>query len=242
MMRLDKVAVIAILWVGLGVLNFGTLNAQLAWDETHGYRAHDGRQRDNVGFIALECCLIPPIELISSAFISNFWQHGWTLSARVWTREYWSICEQTTSTSFSSQALRRFEVQLSTLLGFINLALTAYLITQVRRGSKSIMADLTGLQQAVANETTIEQSAIVLLNGLSEQLKNAGTDPVALQGAAGSDHCQLGSIGRSDHRQHAGSSGDNLARTRVPAPLARRRDGTCGFHVKLRDAALSRST
>lgn len=72
-------------------------------------------------------------------------------------------------------------MQLSTLLGFINLALTAYLITQVRRGSKSIMADLTGLQQAVANETTIEQSAIVLLNGLSEQLKNAGTDPVALK-------------------------------------------------------------
>jgi len=54
-----------------------------------------------------------------------------------------------------SQALRRFEVQLSTLLGFANLALTAYLITQVRRRSKTIMADLTGLQQSVANETTV---------------------------------------------------------------------------------------
>jgi hypothetical protein len=72
-------------------------------------------------------------------------------------------------------------VQFTTLLGFINLALTVYLITQVRRGSRSIMADLTGLQQAVANETTVEQSAITLLNGLAEQLKNAGTDPVAIQ-------------------------------------------------------------
>jgi hypothetical protein len=72
-------------------------------------------------------------------------------------------------------------VRLQQLLGFINLALTVYLITQVRRGSRSIMADLTGLQQAVANETTVEQSAITLLNGLAEQLKNAGTDPVAIQ-------------------------------------------------------------
>jgi len=72
-------------------------------------------------------------------------------------------------------------VHLQTLLGFANLALTAYLITQVRKRSKSIMTDLTALQQAVANETTVEQSLITLFNGLAQQLKDAGSDPVAIQ-------------------------------------------------------------
>lgn len=36
------------------------------------------------------------------------------------------------------------------------------------------------LQASVTKETTVEQSAIVLLNSLSQQIKDAGTDPVAL--------------------------------------------------------------
>jgi len=43
------------------------------------------------------------------------------------------------------------------------------------------MTDLTALQQAVANETTVEQSLITLFNGLAQQLKDAGSDPVAIQ-------------------------------------------------------------
>ncbi|MBS1803542.1 MAG: hypothetical protein JST28_09245 [Acidobacteria bacterium] len=71
----------------------------------------------------------------------------------------------------------------STLLGLINLALTIYLIVLVRKRSRSIMADLAQLETSVANETTVEQSAIALLNGLSQQLKDAlaSGDPARIQ-------------------------------------------------------------
>lgn len=45
----------------------------------------------------------------------------------------------------------------------------------------TIMADLTALQASVEKTTTVEQSAIVLLQGLKAQLDAAGTDPVALK-------------------------------------------------------------
>ena len=45
---------------------------------------------------------------------------------------------------------------------------------------KHIMADLTTLTTAVTNQTSVNQSAITLLNGLSAALTVAGTDPVAL--------------------------------------------------------------
>jgi hypothetical protein len=124
-------------------------------------------------------------------------------------------------------------VRLQQLLGFINLALTVYLITQVRRGSRSIMADLTGLQQAVANETTVEQSAITLLNGLAEQLKNAGTDPVAIQAVVDQINSSSAALGGSHHSQHAGgsTSTNGLDNASPCADLPRRWDGTCGFHV-----------
>ncbi len=44
-----------------------------------------------------------------------------------------------------------------------------------------IMADLTQLQTEVANNTTVEESAVALIQGLKAQLDAAGTDPVALK-------------------------------------------------------------
>lgn len=43
------------------------------------------------------------------------------------------------------------------------------------------MADLTALQAEVANNTTVETSAVTLLQGLKAALDAAGTDPVALK-------------------------------------------------------------
>ena len=42
------------------------------------------------------------------------------------------------------------------------------------------MADLTALTAQVAATTTVEQSAITLIQGLAAQIAAAGTDPAAL--------------------------------------------------------------
>lgn len=54
------------------------------------------------------------------------------------------------------------------------------LLHTVIKNQTKEMADLTALQASVANTATVEQSAIVLLQGLKAQLDAAGTDPVAL--------------------------------------------------------------
>lgn len=43
------------------------------------------------------------------------------------------------------------------------------------------MADLTDLQAQVASNTTVIQSAIVLINGIAARIDAAGVDPVALK-------------------------------------------------------------
>ncbi len=43
------------------------------------------------------------------------------------------------------------------------------------------MADLTGLTAEVTRNTSVEQSALTLIQGLAAQLAAAGTDPVALK-------------------------------------------------------------
>jgi hypothetical protein len=78
------ITILASLWVALAVFNYGTMNAQVAWDCTHDYPSLHETQRDNLGFIVGQSCLIPPLELITSAIISNFWQHGWDLTNRPW--------------------------------------------------------------------------------------------------------------------------------------------------------------
>lgn len=49
------------------------------------------------------------------------------------------------------------------------------------QGEKKIMADLTGLTAEVARNTTVEASALALIQGLAAQITAAGTDPVALK-------------------------------------------------------------
>ena len=49
---------------------------------------------------------------------------------------------------------------------------------------KQIMADLTTLTAQVQQNTDVEASAIVLLNGLSAQIAQIKNDPVALQALA----------------------------------------------------------
>lgn len=46
------------------------------------------------------------------------------------------------------------------------------------------MADLSTIQAAVEADTTVDQSAITLLNSLAEQLRNAANDPAEVQAIA----------------------------------------------------------
>jgi len=46
------------------------------------------------------------------------------------------------------------------------------------------MADLTALTAQVAQNTTVEQSAITLIQGLAAQLQAVATDPVAIAALA----------------------------------------------------------
>ena len=46
------------------------------------------------------------------------------------------------------------------------------------------MADLTALTAEVTRNTDVDQSAIILLNGLAAQIQALKTDPVALQALA----------------------------------------------------------
>lgn len=57
------------------------------------------------------------------------------------------------------------------ILGLLNTLITE---------GKTIMADLTALTAQVAQNTTVEQSAVTLIQGLAAQIAAAGTDPVAL--------------------------------------------------------------
>lgn len=55
--------------------------------------------------------------------------------------------------------------------------------TQLQQEGQSLMATITDVQTAVANETTVEQSAITLLQQLSQMLQAAlaANDPAQVQ-------------------------------------------------------------
>lgn len=55
------------------------------------------------------------------------------------------------------------------------------LLKQLLEGNKKIMADLTQLTADVAQLESVDESAITLIAGLAQQIKDAGTDPVALK-------------------------------------------------------------
>jgi hypothetical protein len=66
-------------WVALGVFNFGAMNAEIKYESHTEYASLHQSQRDNIGFIVGESCIVPPIEFVTALFITNFMQHGWTL-------------------------------------------------------------------------------------------------------------------------------------------------------------------
>jgi len=57
-------------------------------------------------------------------------------------------------------------------------------VNNLVRQEKEIMADLTTLTDQVRQNTEVDASAIVLLNGLSAQIAQIKTDPEALQALA----------------------------------------------------------
>lgn len=54
-------------------------------------------------------------------------------------------------------------------------------LSVLQEQGKKIMANIAALEAAVAEETTVQQSAITLLENLSKMVKDAGTDPAKLQ-------------------------------------------------------------
>jgi hypothetical protein len=72
--------------------------------------------------------------------------------------------------------------KIDTLIARVN-ALSALVQTLVRQGA-TMASDLTALQAAIANETTVIQSAIVGFQGLAQEIQDLKNDPVALQALA----------------------------------------------------------
>lgn len=56
----------------------------------------------------------------------------------------------------------------------------AHKLDKILANQEKIMSALSDLQAAVSAEDTVIDSAITLLQGLAQALKDAGTDPVAL--------------------------------------------------------------
>jgi hypothetical protein len=55
------------------------------------------------------------------------------------------------------------------------------MVTALTQGAQEMASDLSELTAQVEANSTVDQSAITLLNGLKAQLDAAGTDPAALQ-------------------------------------------------------------
>lgn len=70
------------------------------------------------------------------------------------------------------------------------------MVTQLTQGAQQMATDLTALTAAVEQTTSVSQSVIALLDGLKQQLDDAGTDPAAL--AALSDSLSSNSQALSD--------------------------------------------
>lgn len=61
------------------------------------------------------------------------------------------------------------------------LARIAMKLDLIASKQENMMADLTDLQAQVASNTTVIESAIVLINGIAARIDAAGVDPVALK-------------------------------------------------------------
>lgn len=60
----------------------------------------------------------------------------------------------------------------------------AALSNQQAQETQTVMADLTALTAAVTNNTTVDESAIALLNQLGDLIRQNATDPAALAALA----------------------------------------------------------
>lgn len=59
-------------------------------------------------------------------------------------------------------------------------------LAKLSQQMEKVMTDLTALTAEVARNTTVDQSAITLLQGLAAQIESLKTDPAALQSLADS--------------------------------------------------------
>ncbi len=71
---------------------------------------------------------------------------------------------------------------------------TYALVQQINTKVDAIMADLTAVQTAVANEATVVDSAVALLGSLSQQIKDLANDPAALADLANSIDAQAAEL------------------------------------------------
>lgn len=74
------------------------------------------------------------------------------------------------------------------------------------------MTDLTAMTTAVQNETTVDESAINLIEGLAAEITNAGTDPVALQSL-------VDSLNAEQSKLVAAITANTTAPVKSPAPV-----------------------
>jgi len=59
-------------------------------------------------------------------------------------------------------------------------------LTELRKEQDVMSAELDAMTAEVTNATTVEESAIALIQGLATKIESLKTDPVALQGLADS--------------------------------------------------------
>ncbi len=78
------------------------------------------------------------------------------------------------------KALRLQIITLQLAIGIQTLRQNSVLINLLNTQGEQIMSKITDLQAAVAASDAVIQSAVLLINGLAQQIKDAGTDPVAL--------------------------------------------------------------
>jgi len=83
-------------------------------------------------------------------------------------------------------AIRKLSIKIDTRQDSIETKLNLILakIVGIEKQETTIMADLTALTAQVTASTTVEASAITLLQGLSAQIASLKNDPVALQALA----------------------------------------------------------
>ena len=78
-----------------------------------------------------------------------------------------------------SRQLDSIEDKLAHLQGTLD-----HLSATIIKGERTMAADLSALTDAVTNDTTVEQSAITLLEELAAEISAAANDPAAIQALA----------------------------------------------------------